>query len=125
MKRRVLHALSVFALAALFMVPAEGIFASGYENIGGEAESTVIFYYTVRYVTTPSSPGPEVAFLQYSGPAGLALGTHNCNGDVEPLRPQSIGSWEPVGYFLNPALYCLYSYSNSGAGGFSGMLNWD
>jgi len=45
-------------------VAPAGVFASGYENIGGYAYQNVTFYYNPRYVTYPPTPGPEVAFKQ-------------------------------------------------------------
>lgn len=123
MKTRV-KALIAIALSAAILSPA-GVSAAGYENIGGYAGPSTIFYTTPRDVTDASVPGPEVAFYQYSGPAGLFLGTHNCAYSGGPMYKQSIGSWQPVGYHNDDDTFCLFSFSNSGAGDFNGDLAWD
>jgi len=96
-----------------------------FQDTSGYAGPSVKYYYNPRYVTNPSSPGPEVAFLQYSGPAGLLLGTHGCSGGGGPVYKQSFGAYEPVAYYSSPATFCLLTYSNSGSGDFSGNLSWD
>lgn len=104
-----------------------GVSAAGIESVGGYATSAEVTWYTSwRYVSNPALPGPEVAFNQSSGNAGLFLGIHDCSqGGAGPMYKQSIGSWQPVGYTSSPMWFCLFTYSNSGAGNFAGDLNWD
>lgn len=117
----------IAALLCLAVLSPAGVSAAGYQNIGGYAGPSTEFFTTRRYISNPSSPGPEVAFYQYSGPAGLFLGTWGCPGGAGggPMYKQSIGSWQPVGYYSSPDSFCLFSYSNSGSGNFNGDLSWD
>ncbi|MGC4190326.1 MAG: hypothetical protein QM589_03720 [Thermomicrobiales bacterium] len=61
-----------------------------------------------------------------SGPAGLFLGIHDCNGGGGgPVYPQSVGTWQPVAYTNYNITFCLLSYSNDGSGTFTGTLDWN
>lgn len=121
-----IKALIAIVLCLAVMSPT-GVSAAGYEPIGGYATSAQVTWYTnPRYISNPATPGPEVAFYQTSGNPGLFLGKHNCSrGAAGPMYKQSIGSWQPVGYYSSPDTFCLFTYSNSGSGNFAGDLNWD
>jgi|GEM_PF-3135263 len=125
--KTILKPLFAILLCVAILAPASGALASGYENIGGFAWSgDVEFYPTERWVTNPATPGPEVAFNQFTGNPGLFLGTHDCNENGGPMYKQSFGYWEPVGYYSTaPVKFCLFTYSTSGAGNFNGDLAWD
>jgi hypothetical protein len=121
--------LLLLALSCAIALAPVGVFASGYENIGGYASyQQILWYYNPRYVTYPPTPGPEVAFIQYSETSTirLFLGTHNCSrGDAGPIYEQFIGSWRPVRYYSSPTVFCMLTYSASGSGSFNGDLAWD
>lgn len=121
--RRLIAAIAVFAL---LMLPI-GAHAAGSSWISGSAtDGAITWYYTSRYVSNPSTPGPEVAFNKSTGPGGLMLGTHNCGGGgAGPYYLQSTGSWQPVRFYSVPQSFCMLSVSNSGSGSFSGTLAWD
>lgn len=125
MKTRI-QALIAVLLCAAILSPA-GVSAAGYESIGGYAGPQTTFYDSRRRVDNPASPGAEVAFYQYSGPAGLYLGAWGCPGGWAggPMYKQSMGSWQPVAYFSSPTTFCLFTFSNNGSGNFNGDLAWD
>lgn len=129
MKFRFLLKASVVCLLCGMLLAPAGVFAAGYQDTGGTATYQVItWYYTHRTVTDPSTPGPEVAFYEYSesNPITLFLGTHDCSqGGAGPMYQQSIGYWNPVHYYDYPTTFCLWTYSSSGSGSFSGEIGWD
>jgi hypothetical protein len=122
------HLLLLVLACAIALGPVS-VFASGYENIGGYASyGQILWYYNDRYVSYPPTPGPEVAFVQYSetSPIRLFLGTHNCSrGDAGPIYEQYIGSWQPVRYYSSLTVFCMLTVTASGAGNFNGDLAWD
>ena len=117
--------IGLFVLGLAFQ--ASPAAASGSAGISGSAtQGKVTFFYSGRSVTNPSSPGPEVAFLMSGGPSGLNLGIHDCSGGgAGPLYAQYVGTWQPVAYSSLPFYFCVFSYSTSGSGTFSGTLAYD
>jgi hypothetical protein len=117
----------VSLLCAALLTPAV-VSATGSQYTSGSAYTTGITFYTnPRTVTNPSLPGPEVAFNQDWGMAGLFLGTHNCSqGDAGEIWSQDYGVWRPVRqtYAANTT-FCVLTYSNNGSGGFGGTIAWD
>ncbi|MGI8404436.1 MAG: hypothetical protein ACR2OE_06675 [Thermomicrobiales bacterium] len=117
--------IGLFVLGLAFQ--ASPAAASGSAGISGSAtQGAITWFYYSRYISNPASPGPEVAFNMSGGPSGLALGIHDCNqGGAGPFYYQYPGTWQPVGFSSGPRSFCLFSYSNSGSGTFSGTLAWD
>lgn len=109
---------------AVVMAPAAQ--AAGTEWISGWAEGRITYYDNPRTVTNPASPGPEVAFLQSTGPSDLHLGPNNCNRqNTQIMRPQVIGVWSPVAYYSSETTFCLSTSSPSSQNWFNGTLDWD
>lgn len=132
LKRRMsLQLVSIVALLGAVLIPASGVNASGYENIGGFAPtSQTNWYTTIRFISDPSTPGPAVAFYEYYGPDSLALGAWGCGSHYWPWGGpyiQAPYAWSEVadGLAADDAFCMTARAYGTEYGNFNGDLSWD
>ena len=115
MRRCIQTAMLVIGLLALMPASTSAV---SYQDTSGLAGYHR--YTKIRCIDDYTSPGPEVAFYQYSS-FTLQMGTYWGTTDYY-LMPQTQGVWKPVAYYANNACFRIHAVSGMD---FSGQISWD
>jgi hypothetical protein len=123
----------LLAAVLLFLAPAASVRAGsgGNEDIGGSVFSVRHFYFSGRFINTPSSSGPDIAAVKNAGPSVMKLGVHDCAGNLLGVGTVLASSYY-VGLIGDYSTYsgeefCMFTEpgSTGSTGTFSANLDWD
>jgi hypothetical protein len=116
---------------ALLLMPAAIARAGtgGNADISGEVHPTTTYYTTQRVINTPSSSGPDIAALEYTGPTSMKLGAHDCSFN-QLASAKTINDINYVGLVgdgttVHNQVFCMFTQSGGSTGSFSANLDWD
>lgn len=127
--RRIFRPVALVMVLATLLFPVQSISAAGAQNIYGNAVTSNIHYYSPRYITDNSTPGPSVVFTQDYGPHNLRLGAWDCNNEFSyPWGGLTHQDHNVLRFVADgvPGQFCMVADVSSGSGGsWGGYLQWD